>query len=465
MNRYQKLTRNTLIYFLGSTGSKLVSFLMVRYYTSVLTTSEYGIVDLIIATATFLFPIISLGIHEGVFRFSMDKDIDRSNVLTSGLLIAFAGNLFLLLIISTVKLNYDFWEYRTMIWLVCFTSSINTIMASYCRGMERSKLYAMSGVIQSVIQITASVILISGLSLGIRGYVYATSIANAATALIIAIGMRKGYHLSLRIHKALSRQMLVYSAPMIANQISWWVMASIDKYIILAQMTTSDNGMYSAAGKVPALITMVGSIFFQAWQLSSVDESKSADKEEFYNTIFQLLHIVLVLASMTLLILIRPIYSVLVGAAFDGSWQFTPFLIVSLIFSFFASFLGTNYIAMKKTGGAFYTSATAAVVNTVLNLFLIPKWGLNGAAFATMVSYIVLWIIRMYSTAKYVKIRIRYTRFIATYLLVLGQAFIIAGGYSLYPVQAGLLALVVLINYRDIAQLVRKALLQLKPKG
>ena len=464
MNRYQRLTRNTIIYFLGSTGSKIVSFLMVRYYTGVLTTSEYGIVDLIIATATFLMPMITLGIHEGVFRFSMDKNGDQSKVLSSGILIAFIGNLFLLLLISTVHLDYEFWGYRTMIWLVCFTSSINTIMASYCRGIEKSKLYAMSGIVQSIIQIVSSVILISGMRLQMEGYIYATAIANSLTAVIIAIGIRKSVRFRLRIDKALSKRMLIYSAPLIANSICWWVMSSIDKYVILAQLTTADNGLYSAAGKVPALITMIGLIFFQAWQLSSVAESQSADKEAFYNKIFHLMHITLVLASMALLILIRPIYSILVGPAFDGCWQYTPFLIMSLIFSFFASFLGTNYIAMKKTGGALSTSAIAAALNTILNILLIQKWGLSGTAFATMISYIVLWILRMRNTAKYVKIRLEYPKFVTTYLLLLVQAFIIASGHNLYYVQVILIAIVVWINFRDILQLYRKMIVQLRLK-
>ena len=463
MNRYQRLTRNTVIYFIGSTGSKIVSFLMVRYYTGVLTTSEYGIVDLIIATASFLMPMITLGINEGVFRFSMDKEGDRSKVLSSGLLIAFIGNMFLLLIIGSIHLDSEIWAYRAFAWLICFTSSINTILASYCRGIERSKLYAMSGVAQSVIQIVASIILISAMHLKMEGYIYATAIANSLTAVIIAVGIRKDVRFRLKIDKVLSKRMLIYSAPLIANSICWWVMSSIDKYVILAKLTTADNGMYSAAGKVPALITMVGSIFFQAWQLSSVAESKSADKEEFYNKIFHMLHIVLVLVSMALLILIRPIYSILVGEAFAGSWQYTPFLIMSLIFSFFASFLGTNYIAMKKTSGALYTSAIAAVVNTVLNIFLIQKWGLSGTAFATMLSYIVLFVLRMLHTAKYVKIHIRYLKFLPTYLLLLGQAFIIASGRSLYWVQAILIALVIWMNFKDIIQIIKKTIYQLKP--
>ncbi|MDD3919727.1 MAG: hypothetical protein PHO41_00915, partial [Eubacteriales bacterium] len=95
MNKYKKLTRNTGIFFLGESAVKIVAFFMLRYYTSVFSLSEYGIADLIITTAVFLEPLITLGINQGVFRFSMDRDIDHSKVLTIGIALAFAGNLLL----------------------------------------------------------------------------------------------------------------------------------------------------------------------------------------------------------------------------------------------------------------------------------------------------------------------------------------------------------------------------------
>lgn len=463
MNKYQKLTKNTLIFFIGDTGSKIAAFFMLRYYTSVLSTSEFGIVDLIITTSTLLLPMITLGINEGVFRFSMDRELDRSKVLSIGLSITLAGNLILLLLIATIPLKYEFWDYRVLIWLICITSGIRDIVANYARGIERTKLFAISGVIQSVIQIAAAVALISGLHLKIQGYIYAMSIANTLTAVVIAVAIRKDFHFRLRLDKVLVKRMLVYSIPLIAHLICWWAMSSIDRYVILAQLSTSDNGMYSAASKVPLLITTVSAVFFKAWQLSSVDEAKSEDKEAFYNTIFQLLNITLVLTSMMLLILIRPIYSVLVGAAFDGCWQYTPFLIISVVFSIFASFLGTNYLAMMETKGAVYTSAAAAIVNLILNILFTKRFGISGTAFATMISFIFLWILRRINTAKYVKTTIEYRKFIPTYILLLAQAFIIATGNSLYWVQAILIALVVWINFRDILQIVKRTIHHLRP--
>ena len=69
MNKYKTLLSNTLLISIGTFGSKILVFFMVRFYTGYLTPSDYGTADLITQTANLLFPIISLGITDGVFRF------------------------------------------------------------------------------------------------------------------------------------------------------------------------------------------------------------------------------------------------------------------------------------------------------------------------------------------------------------------------------------------------------------
>ena len=73
MNRYQTLAANTALISIGTFGSKLLVFLMVRFYTGYLTPAEYGTADLITQTANLLIPIASLDVAEGVFRFAADR--------------------------------------------------------------------------------------------------------------------------------------------------------------------------------------------------------------------------------------------------------------------------------------------------------------------------------------------------------------------------------------------------------
>ena len=78
MNKYQTLAANTILMSIGTFGSKLLVFLMVRFYTGYLTPAEYGTADLITQTANLLIPLVSLDITDAVFRFAADRRSGRA---------------------------------------------------------------------------------------------------------------------------------------------------------------------------------------------------------------------------------------------------------------------------------------------------------------------------------------------------------------------------------------------------
>ena len=82
-NKYQRLAGNTLTLGLGTFGSKLLVFLMVRFYTEFLTPADYGAADLITQTANLLIPLVSLGITDAVFRFAMEQTEDARSVFST----------------------------------------------------------------------------------------------------------------------------------------------------------------------------------------------------------------------------------------------------------------------------------------------------------------------------------------------------------------------------------------------
>ena len=110
-NKYNTLLSNTLLISMGTFGSKILVFLMVRFYTGYLTPSDYSTADLITQTANLLFPIISVGIADGVFRFVMDKESDKKSVLTLGFWCITFGALAFLGIIPLLGLVDDFKGY------------------------------------------------------------------------------------------------------------------------------------------------------------------------------------------------------------------------------------------------------------------------------------------------------------------------------------------------------------------
>ena len=103
------------------------------------------------------------------------------------------------------------------------------------------------------------------------------------------------------------------------------------------------------------------------------------------------------------------------------SWSVMVALIIGMTFFSFAQFLGTIYTANKKTAMAFATNMISSIVNVVLNMIFIPKYGAQGAAIATSISYLVLWISRIITTDKIVHIQMRVKEVILSSVLIVVQ--------------------------------------------
>ena len=97
MGKYKRLLSNTVILGTGTFASKVLVFLLMPLYTSILSTSEFGVADILTQTANLLIPLASVGICDGMFRFILDTaDTDgteqRKGIFSSGVLVLAANS-------------------------------------------------------------------------------------------------------------------------------------------------------------------------------------------------------------------------------------------------------------------------------------------------------------------------------------------------------------------------------------
>lgn len=126
--------------------------------------------------------------------------------------------------------------------------------------------------------------------MGIRGYVLSTTVANLATTLGLVWKARLWRYVQFVPKSRLRRQMLRYCIPLIPTAIFWWVMGVSDRYMVKWFLGSDANGIYAVAYKIPTILTILASIFMDAWQLSAIAES-SGDRRahlRFYGRIWDL---------------------------------------------------------------------------------------------------------------------------------------------------------------------------------
>ena len=82
-------------------------------------------------------------------------------------------------------------------------------------------------------------------------------------------------------------------------------------------------------------------------------------------------------------------------------WRYIPMLALSMAAAAFSNFMGSVYVVTKKSSASFWTSLIGALVNIGLNLWLIPKIGIQGAAAATFASCLAVFLIRTVSARRF----------------------------------------------------------------
>jgi O-antigen/teichoic acid export membrane protein len=403
VNAYKKLLSNSFLFAIGNLGSKIILFILVPLYTYYLTTAEYGFVDIVTTTTNLLLPILSANVFEAVLRFAMDKEESQSEVLSNSLLVGGLGALVAVLLYPLLALLKVDQEMLNYIYVILILQVFQNIFSQFARALGEIKVFAINGIWMTLVMSIANVVLLTRYHMGIAGYLLSIVIANIASILYLIVAVKIWKYMSLSsLNKPLVKKMLAYAVPIIPNSIMWWLINASNRYFILGFLTASANGIYAVSNKIPGILSIVTSIFTQSWQLSAIEEYESEHKSEFYSKVFNYYSSLLFLGTSGILVILKFFMAHFIAPEYYEAWQSVPFLLLSVVFSSFSSFLGTNYLAAKETRGVFRTSVYGGLASLLLNFLLIPFFGLIGAAVASMLSFAIMWVLRIFDTKRYI---------------------------------------------------------------
>lgn len=253
--------------------------------------------------------------------------------------------------------------------------------------------------------------------------------------------------------------MLRYSSPIIANSISWWINNVSDRYIVTWFCGIAANGVYSVSTKIPSILNVMQTIFNQAWDLSAVRDFDPKDKNGFFRNTYRAYNCLMVIVCSFVIASDKLLAKFLYIGKFYIAWKYVPFLTIAIVFGALTGYLGGFFTAVKDSKVYATSTVYGAVVNIILNFILVPLIGVIGASISTAVCYIVVWLIRVFQSRKYIKLKINWGRDISSYLLLIIQAvtlLLISNNLLLYIIQLIIISIILSIYRKDIFSLLKK---------
>lgn len=419
MNRDKTIVKNTIIFSIGNFGSKVLSFVMVLVYTHYITTSDLGYYDLILTTVSLVQPLIIMAFDEGIYRWMIDDAYaDKRNIVSTCLKATGLTTIVAILVLFILNIKFHF-QYVVLIALYLSSVVIYAMFLNAVRGLSNNRLYAFSGVLNSLTMLLLEIVGLIAFNMGVRALLIANLASNYITIIYIYI-KQKELHNVIRISfdRSLAKKIFNYSMPLVPNQISWWTVNSSDRYIILGFLGTSFNGIYSVSNKFPTVITTITGIIYMALQQTIIKEYYSSDRDDFYSKTFKNYYILLFCLVMCAVPVTKIIILLFVSESYLSAWKYIGSLYMSTIFSALSSFLGIGYQISRETKRSVISTVTAAVVNIGVNVALIKFIGLHAASFSTFVAYFFLFIVRIIHSKKYFTLKIDWGEFTTLNVLV-----------------------------------------------
>jgi O-antigen/teichoic acid export membrane protein len=395
----KRLGSQSAIYGLGGIVSRLIAVFLLPVYTVYLGTKGFGQIETIVALTSVLVIVLRLGITSAFFRFYFDSEDAKRRTLvvrtsfwftmgmaTLGLVV---GWIFSAQIADWLNLG-DPWLVRAG--FVGLWAQMNYAqMTSLFRVEERPVGFAIASVANVLITIGATIALVVGAHKGAIGAVIGNFLGTLVVYVVLLAYRR--YQLGLQFDRGLLRAMNRFGLPLVPSALALWAINLIDRLFINGYKGQAEVGIYSLAVRIASVIVFLMTAFQLAWPAFAYSIRDDSAAKRTYAYVLTYLLFITCWMSLALGSLAPWLVSLLAPHGnFTRSAGAVPFLCFGV-----AAYSGYSVLAIgvgrtRQTQLNWVVSGAAALVNIVLCIALIPPYGMLGAAIATLISYVALFV-------------------------------------------------------------------------
>lgn len=422
MSRQNDLLKNTVILGIGYAVPAIVSFLTLPLYTAFFTQTEYGMYDLITILLSLVMPTMTLQIKTSVFRFlieSRESEEERKYYISTAYLFTVLISFLSIAVLFVLLSGIDSLT-KGLICFYIFQEVLIDLSKQTARGSGMLNKYIFSVTLHSVLLLVLAYLFLAVFKMGLNGLLIALNVALLVSNIYIFLSLGLKNYLSIWKYNTLYlKKMLRFSAPMVPNSISLWIVKLSDRLVVTVFLGIEANAIYSVANKIPSLLSQVVNVFNLSWQENASLAVNDKDVAEYYSDINQTTIDILLGTSAILIASLPFLFKILIKGAYEQAYNQMPILICGIFFSCLSSCYGSIYIALKKTKFIGVTSAIGAILNLVINILFINKIGLYAASLSTVISYCLIYFSRVVQLRKYIEIHLKWKKNCISFIVLL----------------------------------------------
>lgn len=475
MSKTRLFLENFLIYGLGGVISKIIPFIMLPFITRLMPDTKYfGITDMSSLTCSFGMAVAIMGMYDAVFRLFFDKDdrVFQQQILSTALLFVLINSLILSFLLYIFKDNLSIYifgdsSYVDVLYLTILSiiiSSSNGIIQIPCRvNNERFKFLFLNLSTSVIGYLIAIPLLVNGY------YLTALPISSIGAALFSQATFLyfnyRWFNFKLFDIQIL-KQLMVIGLPLFPSFIIYWILNSSDRLMITNMLGNHQTGIYAIGTKVASASHLIYTAFAGGWQYFAFSTMKDKDQVKNNSKVFEYLGVISFISAAFMCAISLNFFELFFKGEYIKGYIVAPYLFLGPLLLMLFQVIGNQFLVVKKTWPSMIILTFGALVNIVLNFWLIPTLGIEGASIATLIGYSTAVIVCSIVLIKF-KLMVISVKFITCTLLIITYfvvwRLLLLDNFVLSLITATLYMLIVCYFYRgDISFIVGKIKLKFK---
>ena len=441
------LFQSSIIYGLGSAVMRIMTFLLLPLYTNSQNSNGewwYANYAIIITTIAFLRICYSHGTGDSFLKlYSQEGSKEKKQKIISTYIIyillitIIASSVFVILNFligeqntsSLLKLLQDYIYY---ILLIVVFDTLNYRVIDILRIKNYALYYMLGQIVGVICTLGLAYYYVVKSNLGLEGALIALLTGSIITCFLFVPMLIRNISIP-NFSIPYLKEMLNLGIRFFPAALFFMCMALLDRYLLWFFLDGSESfkesaiGAYSVGAKLASVPMLLISAFNLGWQpfyLTNGTDQKAIDKYQKIGTIFT----VIVLSITWVVAIIMPIVGTwnipytntpIIGQNYSDFINVIPIILISHVFyALYIINMPSIYLCNKQNWSPIFRMF-GALINIILNIILIPKYGIEGAAIATALSYGCMFIFLFYKNKKWMPINLAWTDIIILSILIL----------------------------------------------
>jgi O-antigen/teichoic acid export membrane protein len=413
------LAKHSAVYSLGNFMQRIVALLLLPVYTSYLTPEDYGIKELVGLSADVIGILLAGAISGAFFRhyFKYESIEEKKQVVSTSLISVGAIGVVALI---PLFLSSEFLSYRILndaelshYFLVSFSSlwffSLNKIGFNYLKANQQSLKFISYSLVKMLLSIGLNIYFICYLKIGVFGILLSNLISVVVMSVIVVTPLLR--QVGFGFSKVKFLEMLRFGSPLVPAQIGAFIVHLSDRFFLKEYCSMADVGLYSLGYRFGALPgTFIADPFNQIFQPRRLEIFNQEGSEEIFGKIITYFLFLMFLAGLLVSVLTRDLLIIMADSSFWSAYKITPIIALATIVFSLDYHLNVGLIMFNQTKYLAYVNLSNGLLVLALNYFLIPTYGIYGAAWATVIAFLYKSTMTYYFSSKFHKIKFEFIR-------------------------------------------------------